>query len=241
MATINNLSDLRQSLKNGDHDRSIKEQLWIKIFGDRKKFQESIMSSKPKIPNTWNAIQYLDYHRAYGILKLRSLDDWAHPDDAYEYYKKKLPTTHGATQYDSPEEDQLMMINYREFCEDVTRLTTEIKNDINEFGVPELQSYIGAYTTMFFVLKRYRKEFYSTFYTFTENENNSLYQKSPLRHLLMFLIERRLNKLIPDSDTFKFGSTYFETFEYRKVAGDAIYDHLIEKYQSDMIACKFLA
>lgn len=233
--------NLRESVANGDANRDPKELAWIKLFGDRKLFQDSIMSPKPKIPNTWNVIQYFDYHRSYGILKLRSLDEWAHPDDAYDYYKKKLPTSTRSAQYDSPDDDQMCMINYREFCEDIGRLTTEMKDDMNDFGVPELQAYIGAYTTMFFVLKRFRKEFYSTFYTFVEDENNTVYQKSPLRHLLLFLIDKRLHRLIPDSDVFKFGSDYFQTWEYRKMAGDTIYEYLIEKYQSDMLACKFLA
>lgn len=235
-----NFSQIKDSLANSDHDRSIKEQIWIKLFGDRRSFQDSIMSPKPKIPNNWNAMQYYDYHRAYGIVKLRSLDDWANHEDAYKHYRTRLTTSYGASNNDSPEEDQFGLINYIDFCNDVGRLTTEMKNDMNDFGVPELQSYIGAYTSMFFILKRYRKQFYSTLYTFEENVENTVYQKSPLRHLLVFLIERRLNRLIPHPDTFKFGKEYFQTFDYRKEAGDTIYDYLIENYTSDMIACKFL-
>lgn len=234
--TFKILQDRLRDVGNAD----AREANWIKLFGDRKKYQDSIMSPKPKIPNTWNVVQYFSYQKEFCITGLRSLDDWSNPDDAYSYYKKKLPSTTGSMSYDSPEQDQLEMINYREFCEDVGKLTLEIKDDINDFGVPELQSYIGAYTTMFFVLKRFRKEFYSSLYTFEEDKNNEFYQKSPLRHLLLFLIERRLNRLIPDSDSFKFCATYFQTFEYRKVAGDTIYDYLIDKYQSDMLACKFL-
>ncbi|MCK9531853.1 MAG: hypothetical protein M0R77_15020 [Gammaproteobacteria bacterium] len=235
-----NFAQIKESLANGDHNRSIKEQAWIKLFGDRKAFQSSIMSPKPKIPNSWLPEQYLEYHKEYGLTKLRALDDWANPDDAYKHYKARLTSSYGASNNDSPDEDQLGLINYVDFCNDINRLTNEMKDDMIDFGVPALQAYIGAYTTMFFVLKRFRKQFYSTLYTFEENVENTIYQKSPLRHLLLFLIERRLNRLIPDSNTFKFGKEYFQTFEYRKESGDAIYDYLIDNYTSDMIACKFL-
>lgn len=235
-----NLSQLQNKLVEAGDTHSAKEQFWIREFGNKKSFQDSIMSPKPKIPNTWDAEKYFAYHRTYGITKLRALDDWANPEDAYKHYKSRLTTSYGASNNDSPEEDQFGLINYIEFCNDINRFTNEIKDSMIEYGVPDLQSYVGAYTSMFFVLKKYRKHFYSTLYTFEENVENTVYQRSPLRHLLVFLIERRLNRLIPDSDIFKFGKEYFETFEFRKEASDMIYDYLIENYTSDMIACKFL-
>lgn len=235
-----NLAQIKESLANSAHNASIKEQIWIKIFGDRRSFQDSIMSPKPKITNDWNVLQYYEYHKAYGITKLRALDDWANPEDAYKHYKSKIQNGNSAAYNDSPDEDQFCLINYIDFCNDINRLTNEMCNDMNDFGVSEIQARIGAYTSMFFILKRYRKQFYSTLYTFEKDVQNTVYQKSPLRHLLLFLIERRLNRLIPHSDTFKFGKDYFATFEYRKEAGDTIYDYLVENYTSDMVTCKFL-
>lgn len=231
---------LKKSLTESSVNASIKEQIWVKIFGSRRAFQDSIMSPKPKISNAWTTEQYLDYHKAYGITKLRGLDDWANHEDAYKHYKTKVQNNSNASHNDSPEEDQFCLINYVDFCNDISRLTNEMWSDMTEFGVPDIQACIGAYTTIFFVLKRFRKQFYSTLYTFEGDDGNSAYQKSPLRHLLLFLLERRLNRLIPHSDIFKFGKEYFQTFEYRKESGDAIYEYLIENYTSDMVTCKFL-
>lgn len=235
------MDQLRKKLATDQNNKEAKEAAWIELFGSKKAFQDSIMSKKPKIPNTWNIIQYQAFINEYVITDLKSFDDWAKHESAYKHYKRRVAVTGNAQSMDSPDQDQMEMINYQELCNDVASLTEEVRNDINEFGVPDLQAWVGAFTTMYFVLKRFRQHFYKTLYTLENEESKNVYQKSPLRHLLLFLIDKRLNKLIPDSDYFKFGKEYFQTFEYRKVAAETIYEYLVEKYEPDMLACKFLA
>lgn len=234
------INDLRKKLTN---DPKVDENLvWYKIFGDREAFNKSIMSSKPRITNSWNIIQYTEYVNKFVIPSLKDLDEWSNSKTLYSSYKRALPTIGSSTSSGDPVTDQMALINYEEFCSDIKEFYLQVKNDLIDFGVPEIQSYVGAFNSMYWILRNVRKHYYQSLYSLEEDENSkNSYQQSPLRWVFLYLINKRLDRLIPDSDTFKFGSQYFMAKPYLVEVGNHVEEFLIDKYSSDMFACKLIA
>lgn len=234
------IDEMRKALSNDPkYDENA---VWYKIFGDQKAFNASVMSIKPQISNKWNIIQYQSYINKFVIPGIGSLDDWANPDAMYQKYKSRVVTTggFGANSSDDPLEDMMAMINYVEFCNDITNVYNEVKDTLQEYGVSEIQSLVGSWTNCYWILKGFRREFYTSLYTMGNDESKHLYQQSPLRHMLVFLIDKRLARLIPDSDTFKFSSDYFSAMPYLKEVSSHVGAYLLEQYSADMYACKMI-
>lgn len=238
-AMVMSINDLRKKLTN---DPKVDENLiWYKIFGDKDLFNKSIMSSKPRITNSWNLIQYTEYVNKFVIPSLKDLDDWCNSKKMYSDYQKKLPTIHGSMSSDDPMVDHMGLINYEEFCSDISDVYIQVKDDLIDFGVPEIQASIGSMNNMYWILRNFRSHYYQTLYSLENDESKESYQQSPLRWMLLFLINKRLDRLIPDSETFKFGQTYFSAKPYLIEVSNHVQEFLLDKYSSDMFACKLIA
>ena len=220
-----------------------REDIWHSLFGSKEAFNESIMSLKPMITNNWSLVQYMTYVEKFVIVK-HKFREWNNPDRIYKFYEQDLRNNKLVTGnnigYIPITDNHMGLIDYKGICEDIDNFSKEIEQDLNDAGVSQLQSCIGGFICSYNVLKKLRRQFYTSLYSLGNEESKIIYQQSPLRYLLMYLIDRRLSRLIPSSKTFKFSPEYFNSLAYQLEAQQLAAEYMIDKYEADMNVCKII-